>query len=706
MTDATRSEELAETLLYSSSTTPLSLLTALVLDTETTSIDPREARLVQIGAIGLRQGRIDEEDVFDTIVNPQMSVPDASSRIHGLTTADVANAPTFADLLPRLESFLADRLLIGYAIDFDMAVLKREYALNRRRWIEPRTLDIIPLARAIGSIMPDYSLDAIAAALNVEIAGRHTAMGDARATAEIFLKLVPLLKQRGVRTLAEAREYGRQGEFDALARDATRSERGIMARIDSFPYRNRVADVMSTPPLLMPPSLTLREVLSIMMKHKVSSIFIEPESATDGSGIITERDVLRLLERQSEGALKLRAGSVASKPLHAIKEGDFLYRAIGRMNRLRVRHLAVTDRDGRIVGALSARDLLRQRAGDMIQLGDALDQSSTPEELHDAWSRLPHVVAGLFAEKLDAREITAIISHELCNATRRAAELAAAELASEESPPAELRFAVMVLGSGGRGESLLALDQDNAIVFDSGESEGNVDRWLEKLGHRLNDILHDIGVPLCKGGVMARNAKWRKSAAAWRAQLADWLSRADPQDVLNADIFFDAIPVFGDDALAEELLKDAVAAAAQKPGFLHLMAVNGVRAENLLGWFGRLRTDERGHVDLKLNGLMPIFSGARILALKHQVYERSTAARLKAVKNMPGMPVTLIDHLLEAHGILLGQILEQQLRDIERGLKPSNKVAVSELTLYQRERIRWALEQVQSVPGLLGDPFG
>lgn len=254
MADATTSEELAETHLYSSSTTPLSLLTALVLDTETTSIDTREARLVQIGAIGLRKGHIDENDVFDTLVNPQMSVPDASSRIHGLTTADVENAPIFADLLPRFESFLADRLLIGYAIDFDMAVLKREYALNRRHWIEPRTLDIIPLARAIGSVMPDYSLDAIAAALNVKIDGRHTALGDARATAEIFLKLVPLLKQGGVRTLAEAREYGRQGEFDAIAKDATRSERSIMARIDSFPYRHRVADVMNTPPLLMPPS--------------------------------------------------------------------------------------------------------------------------------------------------------------------------------------------------------------------------------------------------------------------------------------------------------------------------------------------------------------------------------------------------------------------------------------------------------------------
>jgi DNA polymerase-3 subunit epsilon/CBS domain-containing protein len=705
MADASTPAEMEQTLLYSSPTTPLSLLTALVIDTETTSIDPREARLVQIGAVGLLKGQIDEKDIFAELVNPQMSVPETSSRIHGLTTADVADAPTFSELLPRLESFLADRLLIGYAIDFDMAVLKREYALNRHRWIEPRTLDVRPLARAIGSIMPDYSLDAIAAALNVRISGRHTAMGDARATAEIFLKLVPLLKQRGVRTLAEAQEYSRQGDFDGVARLATRPERGVASRIDSFPYRHRAADVMSTPPLIMPPSLTLREVLSIMMKHKVSSVFIEPENGADAFGIVTERDVLRMLERQSEGALKLKSGMVASKPLHSVREGDFLYRALGRMNRLRIRHLAVTDKNGKIVGALSARDLLRQRAGDLIQLGDALDQSSTVEELNDAWSRLPLLVRSLTAEMIDPREITAVISHELCNVTRRAAELAMAELAQEQPSPGHLRFAVMVLGSGGRGESLLALDQDNAIVFDADGAEADADRWLEKLGQRLNDMLHDIGVPLCKGGVMARNPKWRKSAAAWRAQLADWLSRTDPDDILYADIFFDALPVFGDDLLAEELLKDSLAAAAQSSGFLKFMSMNAVPADTVLGWFGRLRTDEQGRIDLKANGIMPIFSAARVLALKHEIYERSTAARFTAVRSMPGMAEASIDHLSEAHRLLLGCILEQQLRDIEQGLKPSNKVAVSELTLYERERIRWALEQVQSMAGLLGDPL-
>jgi len=158
--------------------------------------------------------------------------------------------------------------------------------------------------------------------------------------------------------------------------------------------------------------------------------------------------------------------------------------------------------------------------------------------------------------------------------------------------------------------------------------------------------------------------------------------------------------------LAEELRKDAVSAAAQSPAFLKLMAMNAARTDNVVGWFGRLLTDEAGRIDLKRNGIMPVFSAARILALKHEVTERSTAARLSAVRTMPDMPDVLVDHLIDAHRLLFGMILDQQLRDIERGLKLSNKVAVNELTAYEREQLRWSLEQVRSVGNLLGDPLG
>ena len=104
--------------------------------------------------------------------------------------------------------------------------------------------------------------------------------------------------------------------------------------------------------------------------------------------------------------------------------------------------------------------------------------------------------------------------------------------------------------------------------------------WLLKLGQRMNAILDEVGVPLCKGGVMAGNPAWCKSAGQWRKQVAHWLSRAEPQDILNADIFFDALPVYGDHGLVDDLRRDAITAASKTMAFLQLMDMNAARAQS------------------------------------------------------------------------------------------------------------------------------
>jgi signal-transduction protein with cAMP-binding, CBS, and nucleotidyltransferase domain len=116
------------------------------------------------------------------------------------------------------------------------------------------------------------------------------------------------------------------------------------------------------------------------------------------------------------------------------------------------------------------------------------------------------------------RDIAGIISSEVCSLTARAAAIAEREVSVAFPRPRALRFAVMVLGSAGRGESLLALDQDNAIIFDATDQPA-AEAWLMKFGERMNAILDEVGVPFCKGGVMAGN-RGCKSAVQWRKQVA------------------------------------------------------------------------------------------------------------------------------------------------------------------------------------------
>jgi signal-transduction protein with cAMP-binding, CBS, and nucleotidyltransferase domain len=196
------------------------------------------------------------------------------------------------------------------------------------------------------------------------------------------------------------------------------------------------------------------------------------------------------------------------------------------------------------------------------------------------------------------------------------------------------------------------------------------------------------------------------SAKAWRRHVSSWLDRSSPDDILNADIFFDLAPVHGEQALARDLRRDAIAAASQKPGFLALLALETSRREDVLGWFGRFATDEQGRVDLKKAGLMPIFSSARAAALRHGLIEKSTPERLAALSGKPGIADGATAALTEAHRILMGAILTQQLRDIAQGIAPSSRVAVKELPEAETERLRWALNQVKRVSDVLGDPVG
>ncbi|WP_299395997.1 putative nucleotidyltransferase substrate binding domain-containing protein [Pelagibius sp.] len=705
---------------------PLRAIPAVVLDTETTGLDVVHDHVIEIGGVRLSGGRIAEGDSHSVLVNPGMPIPGDSTAIHGITDADVSGAPAFREAMDGFVDWAGPSVVIGYSIGFDLAILKAEHERNGLDWQMPRSLDVRHLLHLVGANLPSQSLETVAGWLGLETSNRHRALGDAILTAEIFLALVPKLAEAGVTTLAQAEracralterldEEARAGwqGFDQLGQAVAPSV-AEYARVDSFPYRHKVADLMNSPPLTIAGDAPLQEALGVMAGKKVSSLFLparaDAAAAEDGWGIITERDVLRAVDALGGAALQWPVAEFAARPLVTIKADEFVYRALARMSGGGFRHLGVVDAEGALVGALSARDLLRQRASDAVSLGDCIEQAETAAELGRIWADLTVVARALVHEDVDSRDVAAIVSRELRALTRRACEFAEAELEASEMGPAPLPYAMMVLGSGGRGESLLAMDQDNAVVF-AGDAAGSaaelngrdVDPWFAALGQRTADILNDAGVCYCKGGVMAANAEWRMDLAGWRDTVGTWITRSKPEDMLNCDIFFDAVPVHGAAELAERLHDEALEAAKGSRSFLRLLALKAGQLEAPVGWFGRLKLDH-GRVDLKKGGIMPIFSAARVIALQHGIAKRSTPERLEAARGLDLVPARTIDNLIEAHRILLDLILRQQLRDIDQGLPLSNRVAPGELTAFQRQEMRWALDQVPAIADLLGIP--
>ena len=690
---------------------PLSAIDAVVFDTETTGLDVKTARIIQIGGVRLHEGELEPDGELETFVAPGIPVPPDSTKVHGISDADLDGAPAYVEACKRFDNFAGERILIGHSVGFDLAVMQAESERAGLKWQRPRALCTRMLAQVVQPNLPTYDLEALASWLGVELSGRHSAIGDARSTARIFCALVPRLLERNVRTLAEAEaacgrlsaaleeQYKAGWHLPVRSEEVVLSEKAL-ARVDAYPYRHRIRDLMSSPPTVLGPKTTLKDALATFVNRKISSVFVgvEDDLNRNNTGIITERDVLRAVAEDGGAALDHPIADYMNMPLESVFADAYLYRAMGRMSRLRIRHLAVIEPDGRVVGAISARDLLRLRTTDAISLGDEIDRAPSAKALGVAFARLPVIARGLRNEDIEGREVAGVVSRELCAMTRRAAELAETSMEQEGYGEAPAAYAVLVLGSGGRGESLLAADQDNAIVHadlsDADKERG--DAWFAELGKRIADTLHEAGIPYCKGGIMASNEQWRDSVSGWKSRVDTWIRHSKPEDLLNVDIFYDMRAVHGDAGLADEIWRYAHEHGHSEIPFLKLLAQQAAGFQPPLGLFGGFKT-ENGRVDLKKGGLFPLVANARVLSIRHGILHRATPDRLNGVRALEIGAGNDLERAVDAHAILLDAMLDQQIDDIERGLPPSNAVEVASLSAPQQERLKRALGNLSNL---------
>lgn len=187
-----------------------------VIDTETTGLNPSAGdEIIALGAVRIVHGRVLKREVFDCLINPRRFISEAATAIHGISNAQLRDKPTLGDVLPRFHQFTEDTVLVGHNIAFDMRFLELKEASTGIRFTNP-VLDTLLLAYVVHANQEDNSLEAIAARLGVPVSGRHSALGDALTTAEVFLALIPLLAERGIRTLGQASAACKNSEYARL----------------------------------------------------------------------------------------------------------------------------------------------------------------------------------------------------------------------------------------------------------------------------------------------------------------------------------------------------------------------------------------------------------------------------------------------------------------------------------------------------------
>ena len=186
--------------------------TYVVFDLETTGFSPIKDKIIEIGAVKVEHGEI--TDKFSTFVNPKVPIPFQITQLTSITDQMVIGAPDIETVLPQFLEFIGDAALVAHNASFDVSFIEQNC---RYQDIQPdfTSVDTVAMARILLPTLSKYKLNVVANALHISLENHHRAVDDAGATAEIFVKFIEMLKDRGIYDLAKLNQFG-ENNADAV----------------------------------------------------------------------------------------------------------------------------------------------------------------------------------------------------------------------------------------------------------------------------------------------------------------------------------------------------------------------------------------------------------------------------------------------------------------------------------------------------------
>ncbi|MBK7632074.1 MAG: PAS domain-containing protein [Ignavibacteriales bacterium] len=410
-------------------------------------------------------------------------------------------------------------------------------------------------------------------------------------------------------------------------------------------------------------NLSALEAIKIMAREKSETILLTKDSEKE-IGIVTLTDLKnRLLSNEAD--LNLPVLNYMSSPLISINHLSSIYNALVCLSEKNVHHLLVKNEESHIVGIINSGELQKAFHLTYLFFIRKIQDAESISEINSALAQAMHIVYGLIKECRSASEITRMTTVIADAVLKSLIQLIIKDIGE---PP--VSFAFITLGSEGREEQTLSTDQDNAIVFDECEVEilNSVQNYFLKFGQKVSEGLDTIGFRYCRGNVMAKNPQWCQPLSVWKNYFTEWITKAEPKDLLDIKIFFDLRFVYGNNTLIEDLQKHINHITSSSSSFFIYMA-DSILQTHIPEGANKLKTV----FDIK-SLMLPIVDLARLYSLKHQIKISNTLKRLELIHKKNIISHSGYTNILQAYNFLLQLRFKHQALQISEHKIPDNNI--------------------------------
>jgi CBS domain-containing protein len=445
----------------------------------------------------------------------------------------------------------------------------------------------------------------------------------------------------------------------------------------------RIGNLITAPPVLCYPERSVQEAASLMSEERVSALLIPLQGEF---GIVTDTDFRQKVVARAI-APEAPVAKITNRPLLTARSDRYATDAAVDMLNAGVEHLAVTDACGKVVGVVSAGDLMGLAYWSPFALRAAIFKAASEADLHAATKELPQLFITLVQAGLQAVDIGRVLTLNCDAVTTRLIDFAISR-----HGPAPCAWAWLALGSVARRELTLASDQDNALAY-ADPPDPETDAYFERIAQDVNAGLVRAGFGADISGVVAGNRLWRMSESQWVQTFRDCLTSPDLSHLVRAAVSFDFRHVAGGLEVAPPLVA-VMRNARGYQGFLNQLARTATDAPPALPHRFFASRWQHQEIDLKKGGAVPIANLARFHALANGITISSTLDRLTAAEGLGAISKETAHSLTEAFEVIYQVRVEHQAEQVRAGLKPDNLFRPEVLQPAARAELREAFNAI------------